>query len=84
MSVCKSLGNPAHMLSIIDGKPYKSLRCHLNPRGVEKTEYRRRFKLPGDYPMISPDHSEARRGPPSSSGWGASMVNISPRSATLD
>jgi predicted transcriptional regulator len=57
----KSLGNPAHIISMIDGKPYKTLRRHLSGHGLTPEEYRSRYGLKSDYPMVAPDYSEARR-----------------------
>ena len=57
----KSLASPAHIISMIDGKPYKTLRRHLSGHGLTPEEYRARYGLKSDYPMVAPDYSEARR-----------------------
>lgn len=57
----KSLSNPEHILSMIDGKPYKSLKRHLSARGLTPQAYRDRYKLPSNYPMVAPAYSEQRR-----------------------
>jgi predicted transcriptional regulator len=57
----KSLASPAHLISMIDGKPYKTLRRHLSGHGLSPEEYRARYGLKSDYPMVAPDYSEARR-----------------------
>ena len=57
----KSLANREHILSMIDGKPYKSLKRHLAARGLTPDEYRARYKLPASYPMVAPGYSEKRR-----------------------
>jgi predicted transcriptional regulator len=57
----KSLGSRDHILSMIDGKPYKTLKRHLAGHGLSPDEYRARYKLPRDYPMVAPAYSEARR-----------------------
>nr|WP_235864377.1 MucR family transcriptional regulator [Pseudorhizobium flavum]CAD6615086.1 MucR family transcriptional regulator [Pseudorhizobium flavum] len=43
------------------GKGFKSLRRHLNTHH-DKTpdEYRAKWSLPADYPMVAPEYSEAR------------------------
>jgi predicted transcriptional regulator len=61
VSVRKSLGKREVILSMIDGKPYKTLRRHLSARGLTPEEYRARYKLPKDYPMVAPAYSELRR-----------------------
>jgi len=61
VSVRKSLASRDHILSMIDGKPYKTLRRHLAGHGLSPDEYRARYKLRPDYPMVAPTYSEARR-----------------------
>jgi len=57
----KSLANPDHIISMIDGKPYKTLRRHLTTNGMTPVEYRERYGLKADYPMVAPTYSEERR-----------------------
>jgi len=57
----KSLANRDHIVSMIDGKPYKSLKRHLSTRGLTPEQYRERYKLPANYPMVAPGYSEERR-----------------------
>lgn len=57
----KSLANPDHIISMIDGRPYKMLRRHLATHGLEPDEYRARYGLPADYPMTAPNYAEKRR-----------------------
>jgi len=57
----KSLSNPDHILSMIDGKPYKSLKRHLSSRGLTPDQYRQRYNLPTSYPMVASGYSEQRR-----------------------
>lgn len=61
VSVRKSLASPEHILSLIDGKPYKSLRRHLRRHGLTPEEYRERYGLKADYPMVAPAYAEQRR-----------------------
>ena len=61
VSVRKSLANPDHIISLIDGKPYKTLRRHLATTGLTPHEYLARYGLKKDYPMTAPNYSEARR-----------------------
>jgi predicted transcriptional regulator len=61
VSVRKSLASKDHILSMIDGKPYRTLRRHLSTNGLTSDEYRARYKLKPDYPMVAPNYSEARR-----------------------
>lgn len=61
VSVKASLASPDHIISMIDGKPYKTLKRHLSTRGMTPAEYRERYRLPVDYPMVAPNYSERRR-----------------------
>jgi len=61
VTVRKSLGSKDHIISLIDGKPYRTLRRHLSTHGLTPQEYRARYKLPSDYPMVAPTYSEQRR-----------------------
>lgn len=57
----KSLASKDHIISMIDGKPYKTLRRHLSTNGLTPEEYRARYNLKADYPMVAETYSEARR-----------------------
>ena len=57
----RSLASPDHIISLIDGKPYKTLRRHLGTHGLTPEQYRERYKLKADYSMVAPSYSEARR-----------------------
>ncbi len=57
----RSLASKDHIISMIDGKPYKTLRRHLATNGLSPEQYRERYKLKADYPMVAPSYSEVRR-----------------------
>ena len=57
----KSLASPEHIISLIDGKSYKTLRRHLSTNGLTPEEYRQRYGLKSDYPMVAPAYAERRR-----------------------
>lgn len=61
VSVRRSLASKDHIISMIDGKPYKTLRRHLSTHGMTPDEYRARYNLKPDYPMVSESYSAARR-----------------------
>jgi predicted transcriptional regulator len=61
VTVRKSLASKDHIISLIDGKPYKTLRRHLSGHGLTPEQYRERYKLKADYPMVATNYSEARR-----------------------
>jgi predicted transcriptional regulator len=51
---------PDGLVSFIDGKRYAILKRHLTTHGLTPTEYRERFGLPGDYPMVAPSYAAKR------------------------
>ena len=61
VSVRKSLASPDHIISMLDGKPYKTLRRHLARFGLSPEQYRERFGLKPDYPMTAESYSQVRR-----------------------
>ena len=48
------------LISFIDGKPYKTLKRHLTSHGLNPKEYRARFGLPDDYPMVAASYAAQR------------------------
>jgi predicted transcriptional regulator len=52
---------PDHLISMIDGKPYKTLRRHLSRHGYTPESYRDTFGLAADYPMVAANYAEHRR-----------------------
>jgi predicted transcriptional regulator len=51
---------PDHLISLEDGKPYKTLKRHLTRRGLTPAEYRTKWGLPPDYPMVAPNYAKQR------------------------
>lgn len=49
-----------YIVSLEDGRQYKSLKRHLATRGFTPEEYRRKWGLPLDYPMIAANYSAQR------------------------
>jgi predicted transcriptional regulator len=56
----KKTVTPDHIISLEDGKPYKMLRAHLTRLGMTPQQYRAKWGLPADYPMIAPNYAAAR------------------------
>lgn len=71
------------LVSFLDGKTYKSLKRHLGARGLTPQDYRTRYNLPGDYPMVSPAYSAQRSALARTAGLGKGghSRNTSPRKA---
>ncbi|MDJ0275278.1 MucR family transcriptional regulator [Sphingomonas sp. 2R-10] len=61
VSVRKSLASKDHIISMIDGKSYKTLRRHLAGHGLTPETYRERYGLRADYPMVAETYSQSRR-----------------------
>jgi len=61
VTVRKSLASKDHIISLIDGKPYRTLTRHLSAQGLTPDEYRTRYNLKPNYPMTAPSYSEQRR-----------------------
>jgi predicted transcriptional regulator len=51
---------PDYIICLDDGKKFKSLKRHLMALGTTPEEYRAKWKLPSDYPMVAPNYSAAR------------------------
>lgn len=52
--------NPDYLVSFVDGRHFKTLKRHLAIHGMTPTDYRERYGLPSDYPMVAPNYSAAR------------------------
>lgn len=60
VSIKKSV-TPDHLVCLEDGKKFKSLKRHLSTRhGLTPEEYRAKWNLPSDYPMVAQNHAVAR------------------------
>lgn len=52
---------PEFLICLEDGKKFKSLKRHLRSRyGLSPEQYRARWNLPADYPMVAPNYAAAR------------------------
>lgn len=52
---------PDYIICLEDGKKFKSLKRHLTAHfGLTPQEYREKWGLPMDYPMVAPSYSEKR------------------------
>jgi predicted transcriptional regulator len=62
---------PDYLISLEDGSRYKSLRRHLTTKyGMTPDEYRAKWGLPKDYPMVAPNYAKARSELAKASGLG--------------
>ena len=51
---------PDFLICLEDGKRFKSLRRHLGTLGLTPDQYREKWKLPSDYPMVAPNYAAQR------------------------
>jgi predicted transcriptional regulator len=60
VAVKKSI-TPDYIVCLEDGKKFKSLKRHLRTQyGVTPEQYRDKWGLPPDYPMVAPNYAAAR------------------------
>ena len=60
VSIKKSI-TPDYLICLEDGKQFKSLKRHLRTHyDLSPEEYREKWGLPKDYPMVAPKYAEAR------------------------
>ena len=53
--------NPDFIVCLDDGKKFKSLKRHLRTQyNMTPEQYREKWSLPGDYPMVAPNYAAAR------------------------
>ena len=51
---------PDYVTCLEDGMQFKSLKRHLGMHGMSPDEYRAKWGLPNDYPMVAPKYAKAR------------------------
>ncbi len=52
---------PDHLVCLEDGRKFKSLKRHLRTKyNMSPEDYRAKWGLPKDYPMVAPNYAKAR------------------------
>ena len=52
---------PDYLICLEDGQKFKSLKRHLRSQyGMSPEDYREKWGLPADYPMVAPNYATAR------------------------
>lgn len=69
VSIKKSV-TPDYLISLEDGRRYKALKRHLNARGMTPSDYRVKWSLPSDYPMVAANYAATRSALAKSLGLG--------------
>ncbi|AZN71294.1 MucR family transcriptional regulator [Georhizobium profundi] len=76
--VAKSV-TPEYIISLEDGRRFKSLKRHLAAQyGLSPEEYRARWGLPADYPMVAPNYAAKRSQLAKSMGLGREAPRSAP------
>ena len=69
VSIRKSV-TPDYLICLDDGKRFRSLRRHLTALGMTPEQYREKWRLPADYPMVAPNYAAQRSAMAKSMGLG--------------
>ncbi|MGX7872000.1 MucR family transcriptional regulator [Mesorhizobium sp. ORM6] len=69
VSIKKSV-TPDFIICLEDGKKFKSLKRHLQHFNLTPDEYRQKWNLPSDYPMVAPNYAATRSALAKSNGLG--------------
>jgi len=65
---------PDYLVCLEDGRKLKMLKRHIMTHyGLTPEEYRERWGLPGDYPMVAPNYAKQRRALAKKIGLGTSQ-----------
>ena len=59
ISIRKSI-TPDYIVCLEDGKKFKSMKRHLDKLGMTPAQYRAKWNLPPDYPMVAANYSATR------------------------
>jgi len=51
---------PEFLICLEDGKRFKTMRRHLAGLGLTPEQYRQKWNLPSDYPMVAPNYAALR------------------------
>ncbi|WP_158915004.1 MucR family transcriptional regulator [Caulobacter sp. S45] len=73
---------PDYLISLEDGRKYKSLKRHLNTRGMSPDEYRAKWGLAKDYPMVAANYSAQRSSLAKTLGLGRGGRGAQPQEAS--
>lgn len=84
VSVRRSLASKDHILSLIDGKPYKTLTRHLARHGLTAEQYKERYGLKADYPTVAENYAAHRRELAKRIGLGRRPAQAAPSEASAE
>lgn len=73
---------PDHIVCLEDGRKLKTLKRYLRTRyNMTPEEYRAKWNLPADYPMVAPDYADRRRSLAHQFGLGRKAAEPAPAAA---
>jgi len=61
---------PDYLICLDDGRKFKSMRRHLAILGMTPGQYRQKWNLPSDYPMVAPNYAAQRSALAKNIGFG--------------
>jgi predicted transcriptional regulator len=73
---------PDYLISLEDGRRYKSLKRHLAGRGLTPQQYREKWGLAIDYPMVAPNYAKRRSELAKAAGLGQQRRKTAPAETT--
>ncbi|MER8866431.1 MucR family transcriptional regulator [Mesorhizobium sp. M0751] len=81
VSIKKSV-TPDFIICLEDGKKFKSLKRHIGTHyNLSPDQYRQKWSLPSDYPMVAPNYAATRSALAKSIGLGRKAVAPTPAAA---
>ncbi|MER9455569.1 MucR family transcriptional regulator [Mesorhizobium sp. M0478] len=80
VSIRKSV-TPDFIICLEDGKKFKSLKRHLQHFNLTPDQYRQKWNLPSDYPMVAPNYAATRSALAKASGLGRKAAAPTPAAA---
>ncbi|RUZ72477.1 MucR family transcriptional regulator, partial [Mesorhizobium sp. M7A.F.Ca.US.006.01.1.1] len=76
VSIRKSV-TPDYLICLEDGKKFKSLKRHLSTHyGLTPNDYRTKWGLSADYPMVAPNYAATRSALAKTMGLGRKPVEL--------
>ncbi len=67
---------PDYIVSLEDGRKFKSMKRHLSLLGMTPDEYRQKWNLPPDYPIVSADYAAQRSALAKAAGLGRKAAPV--------
>jgi len=74
---------PGFLICLDDGKKLKTLKRHLTNLGMTPDQYRAKWDLPDNYPMVAPEYAATRSTLAKRSGFGQTAKQKSGRTSKV-